>query len=1038
LAEQWLKRDLIIREKALGHEHPSVAKSLDDLIRLYKDQKNYQLAEQWLKRDLIIREKALGHEHPSVATSVNKLAQLYHEQRKYQLAEPLYKRSLVIREKVLRPEHLDVATSVDKLALLYHEQRNYQLAEPLYKRSLVIREKALSQEHPDVATSIENLARLYQNQRNYQLAEPLYKRALEIREKALGQSHSDVTSSIKKFVQQYKDQGNYQLAEQWLKRDLEIREKALGQEHLDVATSVDNLAQLYQDQGKYQFAEQWLKRALEIREKALGQSHPDVATSVDKLAQLYQYYQRNYQLAEPLYKRALAIREKALGQSHYSVTWSVEKLAQLYKDQGNYQLAEQWLKRDLAIKEKALGQSHPGVLTSVSNLARLYEDQGNYQLAEPLLKRCLEIIEAPPQEPFDVDVAVFLSRLAIVYYKQRNYQLAEPLFKRSLEIFEKILSQNSHLSLFNIFVIRLLNNFTLLYLAQGNVARAIDLLQNLLEIEEKELVDNFARNSEQSKQIYMNDVKYTTTNPIISLALQEARNNSTAAQLAVTTVLRHKGRVLDAMADSVQILRSQLANKPELLWLFDEWLSVLQQQSALEYKEKTILQQNKDTFSQLEAQRQKLEEKISKRSAEFRKTIQPVELSAIQAKIPKDAAIIEIVQYQPFNAKAQKHSETWGNPRYAAVVIRSSGEPKWVDLGEASAIDKSVANLRKTLPNPSLIASAHEVARKLDEQIMTPIRPYLGDAHHLLLSPDGQLTLIPFEALRDKEGKYLIERYAFSYLTSGRDLLQLDSSASNSTPVVFAGVDYDQMEITAATTDRPNNHNLRSTDLASLKFGALAATTEEAQKIKAIFPNTKVLLGKQATETAIKKLSTPSILHLATHGFFFQDIKLDLPTELVKNLQQPPQRFQQENPLLRAGLALAGINNRHTAQAFTDDGVLTALEVAGLDLHGTQLVVLSACKTGLGDVKVGEGLYGLRRALVMAGSQSQILSLWVVDDTGTKDLMVKYYQGLKAGKGRHQALREAQLELLSDPRYTHPYYWASFVPSGDWTPLRLK
>lgn len=143
-----------------------------------------------------------------------------------------------------------------------------------------------------------------------------------------------------------------------------------------------------------------------------------------------------------------------------------------------------------------------------------------------------------------------------------------------------------------------------------------------------------------------------------------------------------------------------------------------------------------------------------------------------------------------------------------------------------------------------------------------------------------------------------------------------------------------------------------------------------------------------------------------------------------------------ENPLLRSGLALAGINNRTKALSNTNDGVLTALEVAGLNLRGTQLVVLSACETGLGDIKVGDGLYGLRRALVIAGSQSQVLSLWVVSDEGTKDLMVKYYQNLKLGKGRHEALREAQMELLKTPGYEHPYYWASFVPSGDWSAFK--
>ncbi len=204
------------------------------------------------------------------------------------------------------------------------------------------------------------------------------------------------------------------------------------------------------------------------------------------------------------------------------------------------------------------------------------------------------------------------------------------------------------------------------------------------------------------------------------------------------------------------------------------------------------------------------------------------------------------------------------------------------------------------------------------------------------------------------------------------------------------------------------------------------------EKIKAIFPETTLKLGQSATETAIKQLHSPSILHLATHGFFLSDPEVKLVND---EFGKQPKVLNLENPLLRSGLALAGANNRNQVSSGANDGVLTALEVAGLSLRGTQLVVLSACETGLGDVKVGDGLYGLRRALVIAGSQSQVLSLWKVSDAGTKELMVKYYQGLKAGKGRHEALRDAQLEMLKNPSYQHPFYWASFVPSGDWTPL---
>jgi CHAT domain-containing protein len=513
------------------------------------------------------------------------------------------------------------------------------------------------------------------------------------------------------------------------------------------------------------------------------------------------------------------------------------------------------------------------------------------------------------------------------------------------------------------------------------------------------------------------------------------------------------------MTDTVQTLRSQLADNPETKKLFDDWLDVRRRLANLIYggQGKQKFEIYRKQIKQLQAEKEKLEEQVSVRSAEFRKEITPVELADIQTKIPTDAAMVEIVQYQPFNPKAKNNEKQWDKPHYAAVVLRNTGEPSWVDLGDAATIDQSVASFRRMLafaPATSTNSKEdrgldvtpiegkrkiqlEELARTLDKQVMAPIRPLLGDARHLLLSPDGQLNLIPFEALKDEQNKYLVEKYAFSYLTTGRDLLRLETTAKQLTnPVVFADINYQQQETVVAANR--GSESRRSTDFANLKFGSLAATSEEGEQIKKIFPDTNIITGTKATESAIKQLKTPSILHLATHGFFLpdKDIKPVSPAiNQLNNQLNQPQYVNLENPLLRSGLALAGFNNRQNKQSNnnTEDGVLTALEVAGLNLRGTELVVLSACETGVGDVKTGDGVYGLRRALVIAGSQTQLLSLWKVADDGTKDLMVEYYQKIKAGKGRHEALREVQLEFLnSNTEYQHPYFWASFIPSGNW------
>ncbi|WP_238178440.1 CHAT domain-containing tetratricopeptide repeat protein [Calothrix sp. 336/3] len=1001
-----LEKVLAILEKVLGKEHPDVANSLNSLAALYYSQGNYSKAELLLVRSLAIREKVLGGEHPDVAGSLNSLAALYYFQGNYSKAEPLYVRSLAIFEKVLGKEHPNVAQSLNNLAELYRVQGNYAKAEPMLVRSLAIYEKVLGGEHPDVATSLNNLALIYYTQGNYSKAEPLYERSLAIREKVLGKEHPDVAISLNGLALLYQSQANYSKAEPMLVRSLAILEKVLGKEHPNMATSLNNLAELYRVQGNYSKAEPLYMRSLAIREKVLGGEHPDVATSLNNLAALYQS-QGNYSKAEPLYVRSLAIGEKVLGKEHPSVATSLSNLAELYRVQGNYSKAEPLLVRSLAIREKVLGGEHP-------------------------------------------DVADSLNGLALLYLVQSNYGKAEPLLVRSLTILEKVLGKE-HPSVANN-----LNSLALLYWRKGDITRATDFFTRGLAVEEKNLQLIYSVFSEQRKQNYAQTFT-GRTDTAVTVAVQQSTKNPTLAKLALTTTLRRKGRVMDAMTDTVQTLRTQLETKPETKKLFDEWLDVQQRLAALVYRGQgeqkfEIYQQQ---IKQLEADKERLEEQVSAKSAEFRKEITPVELTDIQAQIPADSAMVEIVQYKPFNPKAKKNSEQWGQSRYAAVVLRRTGEPKWVDLGDAATINKSVANFRQVLSSPlsdkrgidvtpipgkKQTLRLQEVARTLDKQVMAPLRPLLGDARHLLLSPDGQLNLIPFEALKDEQNRYLVQNYAFSYLTTGRDLLRLETTAKQlSNPVVFADINYEQQETVIASKSR-GTENKRSTDFANLKYGSLAATSAEGKEIKKIFPNTNVITGKKATEAAIKQLKAPNILHLATHGFFLPDKEVKPVAQGINDFNSQlnqPQYLNLENPLLRSGLALAGFNSRQNKQSNnTDDGVLTALEVAGLNLKGTQLVVLSACETGLGDVKTGDGVYGLRRALVIAGSQTQLLSLWLVDDDGTKDLMVKYYEKVKAGKGRHEALRETQLEFLNNPNYQHPYYWASFIPSGNWQSMK--
>jgi CHAT domain-containing protein len=482
------------------------------------------------------------------------------------------------------------------------------------------------------------------------------------------------------------------------------------------------------------------------------------------------------------------------------------------------------------------------------------------------------------------------------------------------------------------------------------------------------------------------------------------------------------------MADSLQRLRQNLS--PENQAIFDKLAATRTQLAALLFREPEELSpgQYRTQVEALRTEAERLENILGQSSVEFRVESEPVTIAAVQPWIPKEAALVELVLYKPFNPKATKPDEKWGTPRYAAYILHRSGDIKWVDLGEAEPINRAVADFREALQSSS--SDIQPVARALDAKLMQPIRKLLGNTRTILLSPDSQLNLIPFAALVDENNNYLVENYSITYLTSGSDLLKLQTDApSRQAPVLLANPDYanpgnpETVQIastspsTDVTTSRGSN-NSRSVDFAQLKFAPLEGTKLEADTIAPLLSNVTVLTQSQATENTLKQLQAPNILHVATHGFFLQDVECvpasdarggfstpaTIVPEYVGDRKQVcrPTPSNTENPLLRSGLALAGFNPRTSGN---EDGVLTALEAAGLNLYGTQLVVLSACETGLGDVNNGEGVYGLRRAFVTAGAESQLMSLWKVDDYGTSELMSLYYKRLQNGEGRSEALR---------------------------------
>lgn len=823
----------------------------------------------------------------------------------------------------------------------------------------------------------------------YDEAVTLSARALSIRERLLSRFDLRVAESLHNLGMLYREKGDYARAEPLYQRALTIRERELAADDARIASTLSHLGQLNRLKGDYAQAEAQYQRALLIREKTLGADDPFVATSLTNLALVY-VIKGDYARAEPLYRRALKIYESTVGPEDSHVAAVLNNLGSMYWDQGDHGQAEEMVRRALSIEEKALGPEHPSVAHSLTNLATVLSERG--------------------------DLAV-----------------AERMYGRALAIREKALGPEHPL------VASLLSNLSLLFRAKGNAAQAVGLQTRANDIRERSLEAILSTGAESQKLSYL-AVLAGETDGTIALHVDFAPEDARAARLALTTVLRRKGRVLDAMSDQIGALRRRLG--PESGALLDQLAQARSRLSTLILRGTSLVSpaQYRTEVTEAATLVRDLEAEVGRRSGEFRTQTQPVTLERVQAGIPSGAALVEFVTYRPFNDHAKTRGERWRAPRYLAYVLKPEGPPAWVALeGDASTLDAEVTRLRAALRNPQR-GDVRELARSVDERLMRPIRRLLGGARQVLISPEGALNLIPFAALVDEGGQYLAERYVFTYLTSGRDLLRaLMTFPHKQEAVVIASPAFDLPPGNMATPPGQAANDAGRLDAAEFneRFEALRETAAEAAEIGRLL-NVKPLLEAQATEAALKNLRAPKVLHVATHGFFLTNKPLrqldSASGEQFGSFTGFVARVEGESPLLRSGLALAGANTLDGGGG--EDGVLTAFEASGLDLWGTKLVVLSACETGLGDVQKGEGVYGLRRALVLAGAESQVMSLWKVNDEVTRGFMVAYHKRIKESEGRAEALRNVQLDMLKSKGLaedrSHPYYWASFLVSGAW------
>jgi tetratricopeptide (TPR) repeat protein len=491
---------------------------------------------------------------------------------------------------------------------------------------------------------------------------------------------------------------------------------------------------------------------------------------------------------------------------------------------------------------------------SLHNLGRIARERKDYTRAEEYYRKAIAIVERAfgPENP---RLAITLNNIANLYRARGEYAKSLESHLQVLRISETTRGPYHPLTLTS------LGNIAKTYAAQGNIEEAIKFQSRVDGVIERNIEMNLTIGSERQKLSYLNSVAQRMDRTI-SLNSDLAPQDPTASALAALVLLQRKGRVLDAMSESFASLRQRATPEEQaLLKQFNDTAAQLAR-LVLNGPQGVSFEEHQKKVRGLEEQEERLEAEISGRSAEFRAGSQTVTLDAVQAAIPANAALIEFAVYRRFDPKAESNREAYEDPCYIAYVLRQKGEVRWRDLGDARALDEAAHLLRQSLGNP-LLRDVRERCRAVDQKVMQPVRALVGDANLLLISPDGALNLIPFEALVDEHGRYLIQSYAVAYLTSGRDLLRFQVARTGQNPSLvladplFGEPDLPHPARAAIMGERSNGQKRQSitttTDLYSVYSRRSAAPRRKHKPSSFFFPKPALCWASRPQNPASNK-----------------------------------------------------------------------------------------------------------------------------------------------------------------------------------------
>jgi CHAT domain-containing protein/Tfp pilus assembly protein PilF len=959
-----------------------------------------------------------------------------------------------LTEQKLGSGHRDIAVIKQTLAEGCLVRGDLPQALKLLEESLKICETALGRKHPVTARTFKDLASLELMKGNLASSETNLTRCLEIQLQSYPKNDRALSPTFQVWAMLRFMQGNYTDALADLKHSLTILDETLGRDNFIYGQNMTLLALIRWKQGDSATALTAAEEGLAVLEKFVGRDHLMLASALNALATVYQS-QGKFKEAGEIGLRNLEVLERTLGTNSFQAASILLNLGSVYYNQGRYLEAFDFYSRTLGIFVDHLGYYAAQTATIDNNLGVCSLAEGDLAAAKWFLETSLEVAEKIGRSEHP-ETATTLNNLAILHNRQGDYKQAEQLYTRSLKLRVEFLGVD-HPD-----VAKSLESIALFYAGQGMLEDGLGAFVLMFRGDRGYLLNQLFGSSDGDALLTIERSFYCTEifQSLCAQVCLKKPKESLFAGIGAEQLALNK-----SLVEEVQTRRAALEVIPQTATReLRERYQILQNE-LLRLTETTIEPaQRKAKRQELNNKLAEIQNALSERVAAFPEMVRERNLSLIDVarSLEPQSVLVDFAQYQRYDFSAKKNQ--WKEQRYAAfLTFPLEGDSTnvilfRVDLGDAKQINEAVDSVCQPLSLGKGYANTnfHLAGKRLSALVYTPLANHLTNSSHLIICPDGQLGRLPFEMLPIGD-KFLIEEKTLSYVTSGREVVRLARSKTksvisraglqNSKSLVMGNPDFD-LDLANSSSPPQTQSLFASMGTPSLgreylgrKFYPLPGSEKEATTVANFLGSDAILrFGMGAREKELKAVVSPRVLHLATHGFVPPDQESDhkqsVPfdsTSLRVGVVGNRDSNDWKNPMVRCGIALAGANRANQiTNATEEDGILTGLEASLLNLQGTKLVILSACDSGRGDVKIGEGVMSLRRAFRIAGAETVLASHWSVSDKATSLLMTEFIRRWSGGMPRGKAWREAQLALLHSKDFSNPYFWSAFTLTGQW------